>query len=70
MMLLVPRRSRPTGQSKNVTSVPGLAIAIGVEQVVGRHVVLVHGLLDEPHAEHARVESVVAGASAVMAVRW
>jgi hypothetical protein len=33
---------------------------VGVEQVVGTDVVLVHGFLDEPHAEDARVEGMVA----------
>src|SRR3954466_11633907 len=32
---------------------------VGVEQVVGAHVVLVHGLLDQPHPERAGVEGVV-----------
>src|SRR3712207_9141126 len=36
----------------------GAARAVGVEQVVGRDVVLVDGLLDQPHPEHARVEVV------------
>ena len=49
-----------TGQSKKVMSVPGVACAVGVEQVVGAHVVLVHGLLHQPHAERAGVEVVVA----------
>ena len=49
----VPRRSRATGQSKKVMSVPGLASAVGVEQVVGADVVLVHRLLDQAHAERA-----------------
>ena len=34
--------------------------AVGVEEVIGADVVLVDGLLDEPHAEHALVEAAVA----------
>ena len=56
----VPRRSRPTGQSKNVRSVPGAARAVRIEQVVGARIVLVDGLLDQPQPEHARVEVEVA----------
>ena len=38
----------------------GPAQALGIEQVVGAGVVLVHGALDEAHAENLRVEGVVA----------
>ena len=34
---------------------------VGVEEVIGADVVLVHGLLDQAHAEHALVEAAVAG---------
>ena len=39
---------------------PGATDLVGVEEVVDRRVVLVHRLLDEPEAEHARVEIDVA----------
>ncbi len=34
----------------------GARLAVGVEQMIGGDVVLVHRLLDEPHAEEASVE--------------
>ena len=34
--------------------------AVCIEQVIGAHVVLVDGLLDEPHSQSLRVEGVVA----------
>ena len=39
----------------------GAALLVGVEQVVDRGVVLVHGLLHESEAQHADVEVDVAG---------
>src|SRR5690606_11959073 len=38
----------------------GRALAVGVEEVVGAGVVLVHRLLDEPQAQRLRVESAIA----------
>ena len=35
--------------------------AVRIEEVIGAHIVLVDGLLDQPHAERLRVEGVVAG---------
>ena len=61
-MLCVPRRSRSTGQSKKVMSVPGEAFAVRVEQMVGAHIVLVDRLLHEPQAERLGVEGVIARA--------
>ena len=55
-----PAARAPTGQSKKVMSRAGRGLAVGVEEVVGADVVLVHGLLDEAHAERPRVEGVVA----------
>ena len=49
---------------------PGAAGLVRVEEVVHGGVVLVHGLLDEPKPEHARVEVDVPGASPVMQVTW
>ena len=60
-MLCVPRFSGAAGQSKKVMSVPGLASAVGVEQVIGADVVLVDGLLDQPQAERCGIELQVAG---------
>ena len=48
----------------------GRAIAVGIEQVIGADVVLVDGLLDQPHAERLGIESSLPGASAETAVRW
>ena len=38
---------------------PGARVPVGVEEVIGRDVVLVHGFLHEPKPEHLRVERVV-----------
>ena len=35
----------------------GIGFAVGIEQMIGADVVLVDGLLDQPHAEQAGVES-------------
>ena len=37
----------------------GTALRVGIEQVVGAHVVLVDGAFDQPHAERLRVEAVI-----------
>ena len=34
----------------------GIGLAVGVEQMIGADVVLVDGLLDQPHAEHAGIK--------------
>jgi hypothetical protein len=57
---VLPRRSRAAGQSKKVRSAAGRGDAVAVEQVIGRDVVLVHRLLDQPHAHHLRVEPQIA----------
>ena len=41
---------------KNVRSVPGMAFAVGVEQVVGARVVLVDAFLHQAHTEYTGVE--------------
>ena len=55
----VPRRSGGIGQSKKVRSVPGRALRVGVEEVIGADVVLVHAPLDETHAQRLGIEVVV-----------
>ena len=53
----VPRRSRGICQSKKVRSVPGLPDRVGIEEVVGAHVVLVDAALHQPHAQRLRCRS-------------
>ena len=39
----------------------GVALAIGVKEMIGRNIVLIDGLFDQPHAEYLRIEGDVAG---------
>jgi hypothetical protein len=53
-----PTRPRAApGYSKKVRSDPGVAVLVGVEEVVDGRVVLVDRLRDEPQAEHAACRS-------------
>ena len=66
----VPRRSRRDRPVEEGQVGAGRRHAVGVEQVVGADVVLVDGLLHQPHAQRVGVEGGLPGASAVTAVRW
>ena len=55
----LPRRSRGTGQSKKVRSVPGVAFGIGVEQVIGADIVLIDAPLDQAHPKRFGVKALV-----------
>ncbi len=37
----------------------GATLGVGIEQMVGAHVVLIDGAFDQPHAERLRVEAVI-----------
>ena len=58
-MRAAPLRRRRPVEEGDVGA--GRREAVGVEQMIGADVVLVDGLLDQPHAEHALVEAAVAG---------
>ena len=58
-----PAPARPgatPGYSKKVRSEPGVAALVGEEEVVDGRVVLVDRFLDQPQAQHPRVEVDVA----------
>ena len=60
----MPLPARPRGSpgySKNVRSLPGMRLRVGVEEVVDGRVVLVDGLLDQPQPQHPHVELDVGG---------
>ena len=53
---LVPRRSGGGRKIEEGEIGAGIGFAVGVEQMIGADVVLVDGLLDQPHAEQAGVK--------------
>ena len=57
----VPRLLTAHGPVKEGDVGAGRAKAIGIEQVVGRGIVLVHGFLDHAEAQGLRIEIMVAG---------
>ncbi len=55
-MLLVPRCSGRGRKIEEGEIGAGIGLSVGVEQMIGADVVLVDGLLDQPHAEQAGIK--------------